>query len=150
MRTWVKDPIDRPGMYARRQRRVQSAGTNVQSLVLTTLNPDEIQSANLIVYPVQKKQGIILHGCQGGGAATRLTADQLNSGSNPDLGFRRGSVRTSTMRRIACDSSTITSKQHVVIAAIAVGTHLVSFRTQQLSRQTYHVVLRYASPREAW
>jgi len=38
----------------------------------------------------------------------------------------------------------------VVIAAIAVGTHLVSFRTQQLSRQTYHVVLRYASPREAW
>ena len=32
-------------------------------------------------------QGIILHGRQGGGAATRLTADQLNSGSNPDLGF---------------------------------------------------------------
>ena len=34
-------------MYARRQRRVQSASTNVQSLVLTTLNPDEILSANL-------------------------------------------------------------------------------------------------------
>ena len=25
--------------------------------------------------------------CQGGGAATRLTADQLHSGSNPDLGL---------------------------------------------------------------
>lgn len=38
-------------MYARRQRRVQSGSTNVQTLVLTTLNPDEILSANLISYP---------------------------------------------------------------------------------------------------
>ncbi len=35
-------------MYARRQRRVQSGSTNVQTLVLTTLNPDEILSANLL------------------------------------------------------------------------------------------------------
>jgi hypothetical protein len=28
--------------------------------------------------------------CQGGGVATRLTADQLHSGSNPDLGFLQG------------------------------------------------------------
>ena len=40
-------------MYARRQRRVQSASTNVRTLVLTTLNPDEILSANLILYPIQ-------------------------------------------------------------------------------------------------
>lgn len=39
-------------MYARRQRRVQSGSTNVQTLVLTTLNPDEILSANLILYPI--------------------------------------------------------------------------------------------------
>ena len=38
-------------MYARRQRRVQSGSTNVQILVLTTLNPDEILSANLISDP---------------------------------------------------------------------------------------------------
>ena|GEM_PF-4504000 len=38
-------------MYARRQRRVQSGSTNVQTLVLTTLNPDEILSANLL-YPI--------------------------------------------------------------------------------------------------
>jgi hypothetical protein len=31
--------------------------------------------------------GINLHSCQGGGAATRLTADQLHSSSNLDLGF---------------------------------------------------------------
>src|SRR5512137_3004053 len=37
-------------MYARRQRRVQSGSTNVQTLVLTTLNPDEILSANQILY----------------------------------------------------------------------------------------------------
>ena len=40
-------------MYARRQRRVQSASTNVQSLVLTTLNPDEILCANLKSYLIQ-------------------------------------------------------------------------------------------------
>ena len=40
-------------MYARRQRRVQSASTNVRTLVLTTLNPDEILSANLKLYPIQ-------------------------------------------------------------------------------------------------
>ena len=39
-------------MYARRQRRVQSASTNVRTLVLTTLNPDEILSANLKLYPI--------------------------------------------------------------------------------------------------
>ena len=40
-------------MYARRQRRVQSGSTNVQTLVLTTLNPDEILCANLKSYPIQ-------------------------------------------------------------------------------------------------
>jgi hypothetical protein len=35
-----------------------------------------------------------------------------------------------------------------VVAAIADGTHLDPFRTQQLSRLTWDVVLRYASPRE--
>ena len=40
-------------MYARRQRRVQSGSTNVQTLVLTTLNPDEILCANLKLYPIQ-------------------------------------------------------------------------------------------------
>ena len=74
-------------MYARRQRRVQSGSTNVQTLVLTTLNPDEILCANLHIIPYPTGYGIILHGCQGGGAATRLIADQLHSGSNPDLGF---------------------------------------------------------------
>jgi hypothetical protein len=50
LRTRVKDSFDRLRMYARRQRRVQSGSTNVQTLVLTTLNPDEILCANLISY----------------------------------------------------------------------------------------------------
>ena len=77
-------------MYARRQRRVQSGSTNVQTLVLTTLNPDEILCANLKLYPIQLgRVSYTIHGCQGGGVATRLTADQLQPGSIPGLGFRR-------------------------------------------------------------
>ena len=98
--------------------------------------------------------------CQGGGAATRLTADQLNSGSNPDLGFGRGSKealpgedrrsRSSTRAGVRKDGCPGNSSSSVVIAAIAVGKHLDPFRTQQLSRLTWYAVLRYASPREPY
>ena len=134
-------------MYARRQRRVQSGSTNVRTLVLTTLNPDEILSANQILYLILSYR-IGYH-------LTRLP--RWRSGHAVDcrsttLRFKSGPwlsemcVNTSTRRRTACSSSTSVdmsalrykaSKSNiVVIAAIAFGKHLVSFRTQQLSRNT--------------
>ena len=108
-------------MYARRQRRVQSGSTNVQTLVLTTLNPDEILSANLKSYDILHGRVSALHGCQGGGAATRLTADQLHSGSNPDLGLRRcasahrrGEERVSVLRTsVTCVRPPFRTRKHL-------------------------------------
>ena len=98
-------------------------------------NSDEIQSAyqyhcNVSTASIPRAQPLYATNgnhcsttaCQGGGAATRLTADQLHPGSSPGLGL--------------------------VIAAIAEGIHLDPCRTQQLSPLTYGAVLRYASPRE--
>ena len=71
-------------MYARRQRRVQSAITNSPNSSSSS-NPDEI----LKRYLLNKFLNTGLDSLkprQGGGAATRLIADQLYSGSNPDLG----------------------------------------------------------------
>ena len=71
-------------MYARRQRRVQSAITNSPNSSSSS-NPDEIlKRKNLKQVPALCLDS--LKPRQGGGAATRLTADQLYSGSNPDLG----------------------------------------------------------------
>ena len=126
MRTWIKDPFDRLRMYARRQRRVQSGSTNVQTLMLTTLNPDEILSVNQILY--------LILSYRTGYYPTRLPR------------WRSGHA-------VDCRSTTLRFKSGPwlwVMAAIAVGKHLDSFRTQQLSRLTWSVVLRYASPREPY
>jgi hypothetical protein len=50
--------------------------------------------------------GAVHTACQGGGAATRLTADQLHSGSNPDLGFGRGSSEALPGEELRSNSST--------------------------------------------
>ena len=148
MRTRVKDPVDRLGVYARRQRRVQPASTNVQTLVLTTLNPDEILSANQTLYLILTN-GIRYHLTRSprwrSGHAVDCRSTTLRFKSGPWLSEM--CVSTSTRRRTACSSSTCrynvsalrykASKSNiVVIAAIAFGKHLVSFRTQQLSRNT--------------
>ena len=148
MRTRIKDPFDRLGVYARRQRRVQPASTNVRTLVLTTLNPDEILSANQTLYLILS-YGIRYHPTRSprwrSGHAVDCRSTTLRFKSGPWLSEM--CVNTSTRRRTACSSSTSArnvnalrykaSKSNiVVIAAIAFGKHLVSFRTQQLSRNT--------------
>jgi hypothetical protein len=156
-------------MYARRQRRVQSAGTNARFTGIMP-NPDVIPDRTPqpdMLYQVWLPYHWVPFSrpCQGGGAATRLTADQLHSGSNPDLGFDRSSLRTTGQgigdadfrpragnHKIGCpwreSTKLILDQSSVVIAAIAVGKHLDPFRTQQLSRLTWCAVLRYASPWE--
>ena len=123
-------------MYARRQRRVQSASTNVQTLVLTTLNPDEILSANLISYPdIEDKVSSYTaakvaerpRGC----LQSNYTPVQIRTLAFGDVCHHiRHFVEVPALRNKASKS------KHVVIAAIAFGTHLVSFRTQKLSRNT--------------
>ena len=155
-------------MYARRQRRVQSAGTNARFTGIMP-NPDVIPDRTPqpdMLYQVWLPYQWVPFSrpCQGGGAATRLTADQLHSGSNPDLGFSPGCVssqvrrelakpildpaRRSKERPAAVGIGKASFQSSVVIAAIAVGKHLDPFRTQQLSRLTWCAVLRYASPWE--
>jgi hypothetical protein len=94
-------------MYARRQRRVQSASTNVQTLVLTTLNPDEILSANQTLYLILTN-GIRYHPTRSprwrSGHAVDCRSTTLRFKSGPWLSERF--ERTSTMRRTACSSST--------------------------------------------
>lgn len=89
---------------------------------LSLLNPDEIQSANLYA---EIRQRISAHG-------HAKVAERLRG--RLQIYYTPVQVRTLAW----------------VIAAIAFGKHLDSFRTQKLSRITYHTVLRYASPRELW
>lgn len=101
-------------MYARRRRRVQSADTNnlnssisksrrnpelrIYSLIISIINgrmiPARHNKTRVFVSQTETMTCMYMHACmtsinqpgQGGGAATRLTADQLYPGSNPGLG----------------------------------------------------------------
>ena len=149
MRTRIKDPFDRLRMYARRQRRVQSGSTNVQTLVLTTLNPDEILSANQTLYLILTNR-IRYHPTRSprwrSGHAVDCRSTTLRFKSGPWLSkkcealLRGEELRSNSSTSEKQCNVLFVQNQHlnniVVIAAIAFGSHLVSFRTQKLSRNT--------------
>ena len=103
--------------------------------MLTTLNPDEILSANLISYPdIQDRVSYYTaakvaerpRGC----LQSNYTPVQIRTLAFGDVCKHFDLFEMSALRNKASIS------KHVVIAAIAFGKHLVSFRTQKLSRNT--------------
>jgi hypothetical protein len=141
-------------MYARRQRRVQSAGTNARFTGIMP-NPDVILDRTpwiLYSYKVRHPyQWVPLYGMPRwrSGHAADCRSATLRFKSGPWLTTGRSSERP-VVEKIGVSQSSTDRIISVVIAAIAVGKHLDPFRTQQLSRLTWYAVLRYASPRETY
>jgi hypothetical protein len=141
-------------MYARRQRRVQSAGTNARFTGIMP-NPDVIPDRTpwiLYSYKVRHPyQWVPLHGLprwrSGHAADCRSATLRFKSGPWLTTGRPKGRPVVEKNCEAVLRQTNLIS---VVIAAIAVGKHLDPFRTQQLSRLTWYAVLRYASPREPY
>ena len=64
--------------------------------------------------------GAFARRCQGGRAATRLTADQLHSGSNPDLGLRLGAHKSGRSWRKSAKPIFDQGRRHKAAARVTV------------------------------